>query len=112
MLVCSFVLCNRTRDRGCSAHPVFPAPSDFRRSKADAKLRAPMRREIVKLCQKQKFLPVIARSAATKQSIHPLCCDMDCFASLAMTAASHVPQNVCSTRCSGCGGSAYSAKSG
>ena len=29
---------------------------------------------------------VIARSEATKQSIHPLCCAMDCFASLAMTA--------------------------
>ena len=29
MLVCSFVCANRTRDRGCSKHPVFPAPSDF-----------------------------------------------------------------------------------
>jgi hypothetical protein len=28
---------------------------------------------------------VIARSEATKQSIHPLCRAMDCFASLAMT---------------------------
>jgi hypothetical protein len=28
---------------------------------------------------------VIARSEATKQSIYPLCRDMDCFASLAMT---------------------------
>src|SRR5215217_7747509 len=27
MLVCSFVCANRTRDRGCSKHPVFPAPS-------------------------------------------------------------------------------------
>jgi hypothetical protein len=27
MLVCSFVSANRTRDRGCSKHPVFPAPS-------------------------------------------------------------------------------------
>src|SRR3954470_16938392 len=26
MLVCSFVCANRTRDRGCSKHPVFPAP--------------------------------------------------------------------------------------
>ena len=28
---CAILLCaNRTRDRGCSKHPVFPAPSDFR----------------------------------------------------------------------------------
>jgi hypothetical protein len=31
------------------------------------------------------YLAVIARSAATKQSIFPLCRSMDCFASLAMT---------------------------
>src|ERR1700738_4263307 len=29
MLVCVFVCVLCTRDRGCSAHPVFPAPSDF-----------------------------------------------------------------------------------
>jgi hypothetical protein len=58
------------------------------------------------------YLAVIARSEATKQSIHPLCRNVDCFASLAMTTAAHVPQNVCSTRCSGCGGSAYSANAG
>jgi hypothetical protein len=33
----------------------------------------------------ESYLGVIARSEATKQSIHPLCRDMDCFASLAMT---------------------------
>jgi hypothetical protein len=34
----------------------------------------------------QRFAPtVIARSEATKQSIYPLCRDMDCFAALAMT---------------------------
>jgi len=27
MLVCAFAMCTGTRDRGCSAHPVFPAPS-------------------------------------------------------------------------------------
>ena len=40
--VCScavFVCAIRTRDRGCSAHPVFPAPSDWR-AKVDAKPRA------------------------------------------------------------------------
>src|SRR5882724_7879979 len=29
MLVCVFVCASGTRDRGCSAHPVFPAPSNF-----------------------------------------------------------------------------------
>src|SRR6185436_14378340 len=29
MLVCAFVCAYCTRDRGCSAHPVFPAPSLF-----------------------------------------------------------------------------------
>ena len=27
---CAHFLCNCTRDRGCSAHPAFPAPSDWR----------------------------------------------------------------------------------
>ena len=27
MLVCIFLCANRTRDRGCSVHPAFPAPS-------------------------------------------------------------------------------------
>ena len=30
MLVCVFLCAICTRDRGCSVHPVFPAPSDFR----------------------------------------------------------------------------------
>ncbi len=30
MLVCAFFCTFCTRDRGCSVHPVFPAPSDFR----------------------------------------------------------------------------------
>jgi hypothetical protein len=40
MLVCSFVCANRTRDRGCSKHPVFPAPSDRREGKRRCKPRA------------------------------------------------------------------------
>src|SRR5439155_12540412 len=40
MLVCSFVCANRTRDRGCSKHPVFPAPSDFEEGKQRCKPRA------------------------------------------------------------------------
>jgi hypothetical protein len=38
MLVCSFVCANRTRDRGCSKHPVFPAPSISKRANEDANL--------------------------------------------------------------------------
>ena len=40
MLVCSFVCANRTRDRGCSKHPVFPAPSDWRGREISGKPRA------------------------------------------------------------------------
>ena len=32
MLVCPFVCANRTPDRGCSKHPVFPAPSISKRA--------------------------------------------------------------------------------
>src|SRR5215216_3681265 len=38
MLVCSFVCANRTRDRGCSKHPVFPAPSVLKEGKLPASL--------------------------------------------------------------------------
>src|SRR2546430_12889996 len=38
MLVCAFLVRNCTRDRGCSVHPVFPAPSNFREGKENANL--------------------------------------------------------------------------
>src|SRR5882757_5595899 len=38
MLVCALPCANRTRDRGCSAHPVFPAPSVFEGKELLAKL--------------------------------------------------------------------------
>src|SRR5436189_5763926 len=38
MLVCVFLDAHCTRDRGCSAHPVFPAPSDFGRANEIANL--------------------------------------------------------------------------
>jgi len=38
--VCAFFVRNCTRDRGCSAHPVFPAPSDFRGRQRRCKPRA------------------------------------------------------------------------
>src|ERR1700712_2319108 len=40
MLVCVFVCAFGTRDRGCSAHPVFPAPFDFNEGKRICKTRA------------------------------------------------------------------------
>src|ERR1051325_4058294 len=40
MLVCIFVCANRTRDRGCSVHPVFPAPSAQEGGKLSSKPRA------------------------------------------------------------------------
>jgi hypothetical protein len=49
MLVCAFLCANCTRDRGCSVHPVFPAPSDYKGAHEDANLgrNAPRDREIV-----------------------------------------------------------------
>src|ERR1700709_329874 len=41
MLVGSISLRNSLRDRGCSAHPVFPAPSDVHGARAIGALRAP-----------------------------------------------------------------------
>jgi hypothetical protein len=38
MLVCIFLRANGTRDRGCGAHPVFPAPSDQEGGKLIANL--------------------------------------------------------------------------
>src|SRR5260370_16580470 len=65
MLVCVFAMCICTRDRGGSAHPAFPAPSDWRgrevQSKTRAKCAARSRRHVMR--------PVIARSEATKQSM-------------------------------------------
>src|ERR1700712_5803727 len=50
MLVCVFVCAFCTRDRGCSAHPAFPAPSDFNGANEFCKTRtkhaAGMRRRV------------------------------------------------------------------
>ncbi len=77
MLVCVFVCVLCTRDRGCSEHPVFPAPSDFWATNEDANLgrSAPREGETVST--------VIASEA--KQSMRRRKERMDCFASLAMT---------------------------
>ena len=46
MLVCAFLCANCTRDRGCSEHPVFPAPSDFEGQTKFMQTSGAMRREI------------------------------------------------------------------
>jgi hypothetical protein len=76
MLVCTFLCANRTRDRGCSAHPAFPAPSDF--SGREDFLHDPgaSRRGVESSCLEA----VIARSKATKQSILSLRGEMHRFA--------------------------------
>src|SRR5215213_4308196 len=73
MLVCSFVCANGTRDRGCSKHPVFPAPSNEEGGKI-RQTSGVSRRE-----NAQARSAVIASSEATKRSIYPragtsLCC--------------------------------------
>ena len=69
-----FVLCNRTRDRGCSAHPVFPAPSVLRRANEMQNFGRLAPRD-----QERMSHNVIARSEATKQSISSRKERMDCF---------------------------------
>ncbi|MEH2523761.1 hypothetical protein V1288_001670 [Bradyrhizobium sp. AZCC 2176] len=64
MLVCSFVCANRTRDRGCSKHPVFPAPSISKRDNEDQTSGA-MRREIAK-----SYSVVIPGRAKREPGIH------------------------------------------
>src|SRR5260221_2121299 len=45
MLVCAFLYATCTRDRGCSAHPAFPAPSSSRGTTSCAKLGQSVSRE-------------------------------------------------------------------
>src|ERR1700709_1903295 len=80
MLVCAFPVHQCTRDRGCSAHPVFPAPSSFR-----GRNELPNFGRIAPREREGMSIDVIARSEATKQSISPR--KGDCFVAslLAMT---------------------------
>src|SRR5205823_7007173 len=45
MLVCAYNVQFCTRDRGCSRHPAFPAPSVFKRANEFAKLGQTMPRD-------------------------------------------------------------------
>ena len=72
MLVCVFFVQSCTRDRGCSAHPAFPAPSLFQRVAIDSKPRATRaaRSRTRICCLKFESEPhsVIARSALVRRS--------------------------------------------
>src|ERR1700676_3971673 len=94
MLVCAFSCATCTRDRGCSAHPVFPAPSVERGwkvtqgliLKARAFRAARMRTHILKLFEiRIRILPRHCEERSD-EAIHAATCGaMNCFASLAMT---------------------------
>ena len=107
---CAFSVFLGTRDRGCSAHPAFPAPSRCfrgRRSHAKSGRIAPRQcgcmssRSLTVESETRCFVrrghqtPVIAcdkreafaQGSIRDEAIHSAaCCPMDCFASLAMTA--------------------------
>src|SRR5258705_13824448 len=85
MLVCVFVCANCTRDRGCSKHPVFPAPSDKEGGKFSSKTRA--RRAA-------RMRNYIHRHCERSEAIHlSPCRGMDCFAALAMTGVASIPRD-------------------
>ena len=65
MLVCAYCATFGTRDRGCSVHPAFPAPSVSREGQRDLKNSGKTCREIARSC-----LVVIASEA--KQSTYPV----------------------------------------
>jgi hypothetical protein len=77
--VCSCAFCMHfcTRDRGCSAHPAFPAPSLFRGSGISGKARthcaARMRSHILSSLRAKRSNPWLSKVS------------VDCFAPLAMT---------------------------
>jgi hypothetical protein len=64
---CAFPSAFCTRDRGCSAHPAFPAPSDFK-ARNDSHSSGEWRREIADSCPSTSLRGALA----TKQSIFPL----------------------------------------
>src|ERR1022692_170235 len=100
MLVCVFFCPFCTRDRGCSAHPAFPAPSLWRDNETQASGRSCRENADAHLLfeQTQNSHSVIARSPLVRRSppsgeggcdeaIHLADrrrCEMDCFATLAM----------------------------
>jgi hypothetical protein len=65
MLVCAFLCASCTRDRGCSAHPAFPAPSHREGQRPNLGQTVP--RE----CETASLSTSLRGALATKQSIPP-----------------------------------------
>src|SRR5689334_3967514 len=64
MLVCAFLVRNCTRDRGCSKHPAFPAPSLRDSIDASLGLIEPRERERILACR-----PPRTRGSSTPRHI-------------------------------------------
>jgi hypothetical protein len=75
MLVCSFVCANRTRDRGCSKHPVFPAPSDTEGGKFIQQTSGETRRENAMVCHLFK----IESLSSSLRTQGPITTGRNCF---------------------------------
>src|SRR6266436_3944667 len=76
MLVCAFLCATCTRDRGCSAHPAFPAPSFLEGTDVDANLGQTVPREGGRMPSgvrilKPNFSASLRGAIATKQSSPP-----------------------------------------
>ena len=86
---CAQLLLHCARDLGCSAHPAFPAPSDFLGANDYQRLGRNARRD------REVASSVIASEA--KQSISQHKERMDCFATLAMTTTNGLLRYVAMT---------------
>ena len=89
--VCScacFVCANRTRDRGCSVHPVFPAPSSLREGQTRMQTSGATCREKAKsYAPSLRAQRLVRRSSESEGGSTPCLSSgkLDCFAALAMT---------------------------
>ena len=92
MLVCVFLCALCTRDRGCSVHPAFPAPSLSRdKNFRIARARCAAGRErmsFIRHCEPTGRANARPLTGSAKQSMSPRKGRMDCFVALllAMTA--------------------------
>jgi hypothetical protein len=88
MLVCACYVHFCTRDRGCSKHPAFPAPSVGREIYVCLGRTAPREGERMvdhRHCEPTGRANARPMTGSAKQSISPRKERMDCFAALAMT---------------------------
>src|SRR5438046_10750077 len=86
MLVCAFFTHFGTRDRGCSAHPAFPAPSVLREGQTNLKSSGKTCRENARPC-----LIVIARSQRVARMRAPLARNDGATQALVRAAAASPP---------------------